>query len=1106
MNAAYLYGAPGANLAAEATLTVQVAKTPVPGAEGYVFGLSEEEAPRAYRPSFEPFETDESGNGYVSLDLGDVPATSYPLEAVARASIFDVGGRPLSVTAKTPLGNLPLLVGVKPLFEDGGIKEGGIAAFDIAAFSADGEPIDRTLAYRIVKEEQEYIWFQDGGRWDYQIQYLDSDVIAVGTVQAKAGAPARIAERFDNWGGYRLEALDEATGAATSVRFHAGWWGAATAGEEPAPDKVKITMPPGPFAPGDTVKVIIEPPFAAEVMASVVDGRLRDVVTASIPETGGELTLTLPADGAGGAYILVNAFAPAQGERSLTPRRAIGAGWAPYDARPHTLAVTMTAPAEIQPEGTVDVRLAVGGGAGQTYVTLAAVDDGVLGLTGYKAPDPKLHYLGKRRLGVAIRDVYSRFIDAAGAEIGRVRSGGDDAERPNNSLANLPKKSARVVAVFSGIVETDAAGVAIIPLAIPEFSGRLRLMAQAWTGTGVGSAEATMLVRRPVIATLALPRFLAPGDAASVAVSLRNLSGPEGSYAATLTTRNGIGSPADATLRANLKPGGPAADIRFDIAGIAPGDARVRLDVTGPGGIAFTLEENLSVRPASPVETRSYASVIAPGGALTVPRNAMAGLYKETASIIGGLNPLPDLDLPNILTRLSRYPYGCAEQTTSTAAPLLYAADVAASMGIRGALEPMQGVELGIARLLGMQTYTGGIGFWDSQFEASPWITAYAGDFLVSAAAAGAAVPEEPLARMLARLSELVDSGNWNRDNIPAAAYALYVRAKAGVADAARVRRFADTLGESDATELTLALIGGALAKVGDGAKADAMFQRAIRTTIGLDPGARYETYGSPVRDRAALLAILAEARLLPWQELDAVARSLSVMVRERRWLSTQEQAWVVRAGAQLSAAASDDGFALEVDGVRIAGADARLYRTAAGGATLPTLRNLGSNPVNGIVTITAAPIAPPQAADAGFAIQRLLYSRTGELLDPAAIRQSDLVVVVLLGRQTGEGRSRAILVDYLPAGFELENARLGGDNLGEYGWLGQVTTPEHVDLRDDRFVAAFDAQKDAEFRVAYLARAVTPGRFAHGGAQIEDMYQPEQFGRTNGTTVVIQP
>jgi uncharacterized protein YfaS (alpha-2-macroglobulin family) len=55
------------------------------------------------------------------------------------------------------------------------------------------------------------------------------------------------------------------------------------------------------------------------------------------------------------------------------------------------------------------------------------------------------------------------------------------------------------------------------------------------------------------------------------------------------------------------------------------------------------------------------------------------------------------------------------------------------------------------------------------------------------------------------------------------------------------------------------------------------------------------------------------------------------------------------------------------------------------------------------------------------------------------------------------------------------------------------------TEYRDDRFVAVFDRQADRQaiYSVAYLVRAVSPGRYVHPPAVIEDMYRPEKHGRT---------
>ncbi|MGY9057956.1 MAG: alpha-2-macroglobulin family protein, partial [Alphaproteobacteria bacterium] len=650
------------------------------------------------------------------------------------------------------------------------------------------------------------------------------------------------------------------------------------------------------------------------------------------------------------------------------------------------------------------------------------------------------------------------------------------------------------MALFSGIIEVGKDGVAVIPLNIPEFNGRLRLMAQAWTDQRVGAAETTMLVRRPVIATLSLPRFLSPGDEATISVSLRNISGVAGRYVASLTASGVLGAPLTAELAVDLKPGDPAETKAFDVAAIAPGDGAVTLDIIAPDGTRFQIERSLSVRPGSPAETRNIIARVGPGQSLNVPGDLLNGYYAESARVVVGLNPLPDLDLPSILMGLARYPYGCAEQTTSTATPLLFASEVAAAIGVRSALQPEEGVRKGIARLLGMQTYSGGFGYWNSSSEAGGWIAAYATDFLVQAAAQGHEVPKDPLSRALGRLSAYVDQSVRNGRGYDTAAYALYVRARAGVADPARVRRFGEAIiGAKGVSRLAAAFTGAALAAVGDQDQARKVFERGQRSEP-LVKRRWYATYGSPVRDAAAMIALMAESKVVEWGDLEVAAKSLSGLIRGRRWLSTQEQAWIVRASAGLSKAATATGFAVEVDGARADGSSGGFYRAAIGGAALPALRNLGTGMVTGVVTLTAAPIEPLAAIDRGFAVKRTLFDRNGKRLDPTKIQQSDVVVVLLEGDQSAVGRARALLVDYLPAGFELENARLGGDSLGSYSWLGSLTAPEHIELRDDRFVAAFASRARSTFRVAYIARAVTTGRFAHGGARVEAMYQPEQF------------
>jgi len=101
----------------------------------------------------------------------------------------------------------------------------------------------------------------------------------------------------------------------------------------------------------------------------------------------------------------------------------------------------------------------------------------------------------------------------------------------------------------------------------------------------------------------------------------------------------------------------------------------------------------------------------------------------------------------------------------------------------------------------------------------------------------------------------------------------------------------------------------------------------------------------------------------------------------------------------------------------------------------------------------------------------------------------------------------RIIVADYLPAGFEIDNPRLvsSGDT-GTLGWIEDAQEPVNAEFRDDRFSAAFGRKSGdpSVFTVAYVVRAVSPGRYVHPQAYVEDMYRPDRFGRTGTGTVEV--
>ena len=190
-----------------------------------------------------------------------------------------------------------------------------------------------------------------------------------------------------------------------------------------------------------------------------------------------------------------------------------------------------------------------------------------------------------------------------------------------------------------------------------------------------------------------------------------------------------------------------------------------------------------------------------------------------------------------------------------------------------------------------------------------------------------------------------------------------------------------------------------------------------------------------------------------------------------------------------------------------VAGSLDRNYRQDALASEAVTITNTGDATVQAVITVNGAPTVPEPAAEKGFKIERRYFTLDGKPANPARVRQNERFAVVLKVTEPQPRFGRVIVADHLPAGFEIDNPRLvsSGDT-GTLAWIEDAAEPVSSEFRDDRFSAAFE-RKDGDpsiFTVAYVVRAVSPGRYAHPQAYVEDMYRPDRFGRTASGTVEI--
>ena len=174
----------------------------------------------------------------------------------------------------------------------------------------------------------------------------------------------------------------------------------------------------------------------------------------------------------------------------ITPARAVGVAFVPMDRADRRVEVGLSLPKQMRPEQTLTTTVAVPKLAGEeAYVTISAVDVGILNITRFPVPDANKQFFAQRRLGVDAYDIYGRVIESLEGVIGKIRFGGDMALQPL-AQARRPTSKVQTVDLFTGPVKLDAKGRARIPLKVPDFNGTLRVSALAYSAQRYGNADA----------------------------------------------------------------------------------------------------------------------------------------------------------------------------------------------------------------------------------------------------------------------------------------------------------------------------------------------------------------------------------------------------------------------------------------------------------------------------------------------------------------------------------------------------------------------------------------------------------------------------------------
>ncbi|HMG21354.1 MAG TPA: alpha-2-macroglobulin family protein, partial [Kofleriaceae bacterium] len=916
------------------------------------------------------------------------------------------------------------------------------------------------------------------------------------------------------------------------------------------PTQLKVVVPRD-IKTGEAVTASIRAPYRGKVLWTVETDR---VITAEWKDVAaGDASWSFKLERFA-PNVYVSAFVVKdphlESKDAFLPDRAFGIGAARVVPVESTQPLQITAPREIRSSSRLSITLDAGATGGPAFATVAVVDEGILSLTGFASPDPLGQLFAKRALGVETYETigWTMLHQPAGAS--SKTGGGDDggAEGEEGGALAGRVQPVKPVALFSGVVAVGADGKIAIPFQVPQYRGELRVMAVVATAGRIGRAEARVTVKDPLVIQVTFPRFVTQNDEIQIPVFLTNMSGGPLDVTVTLASQHlaipGLAAPRTAapplafagkdTGTVKLANGFPETVVFQAKAQLAAGAAKLRVvaRARGPAG-AFEVTDELDVPflPAGPKERAIQKLRLEPGPLDLAARASVLKNWvptSETTTFWMTSNPYGESF--DHLGYLVHYPFGCIEQTTSSTRPLLYVASLVEQVDPRlaeGKIEDM--VLAGINRVLSMETPSGGFGYWPGATEPLEWATAYATDMLLDAKKAGYAVPDDRLKEVLGWIDgrvaqyergENVRHQPWNHYDEQSEAYLHYVLARAGKGHKARLLNLITHMPAAAKGEQAedLYMMKAALFLAGD-RRYDKDLKAVDTSPIAGDRINSWSFY-SDRRRRGLMLSTFFDLFAN-----DPAGEPLATRVAEGltgQWpgyYNTQELVWgVTGLGKWVTGqgAKGTAGGTLVADGATIA---PRVPKHKSGDKAWSVIRaseykqltlDVPAQAAGNWLVISSEGVRPGndyKLGGSGLSIARTYRDLGGNEIDPAQgqLKLGDLVFVELqLGNTSAADIQNIAVVDRLPAGFEVENPRLGRSTKADWIKEENAWQVDFMNLRDDRLEAFGALPPRTAKKIVYTVRVVTSGKFTIPPVEAGAMYDPTLWARARGGTAVI--
>ena len=1029
------------------------------------------------------------------------------LQGKVYTTVFDETGRPVNRLKAFDILTQSSFFGIKTVDNYVGLRSA--MSFPLVAVDKNGTAQSGIQArVQIVKYTWQNVIEKDNNYYrnvsQKQEQILSERVMTLsGTTTNFSFTPMMSGE-------YEIRVMKPGTNSYVAQGFYAYGWGytQSSSFEVNKEGQIDIETDKESYDIGEKATILFKTPFAGKMLVTVERNKVLEQYYLETDKKSAMLTLPIKEAFLPNVYISATLFKPVDdGTMPLT----VATGFSPIIVQKPSTRIPVTISVAEKSRSNTKQTITVRTGEPNVHLTIAVVDEGILQLKNFKTPDPHGYFYAKRALEVSSHNIYPFLFPELSRKKSSAAGDGYDLSKRVNPFTS---KRVNLIALWSGIIKASGTQ-ATYTIDIPQFSGDLRVMAVCYKNKSFGSAEKHIKVADPIVVSSALPRFASPGDTLTIPVTLTNTTAKTATASAKISINGAMyvwgNSQQSVTIPANSE-----ANVTFRaVAKAEVGLAKAEINVQALGE-TFTEKTELSIRPTAGLLKTAGFGTVNTGQSQAV--NIMAPYIPATMSARLIVSRSPFVQFTGNLSQLVDYPYGCVEQTVSTAFPQLYYFDLAKAIQDRNMVNsnPAYNVQQAIAKLGSMQLYNGGLSYWSGGERESWWGTAYAAHFMIEAKKAGYDVPQAPLERMLAYLGQMVKNRKTElytySTSINGAvvtktiapkeiAYSLYILALSGKEDLSTMNYYKSNLGLLAIDSRYLLACAYLLS--GDAASYKGIQPKAFKdeySALQLDG-----SFCSYIRDEGITLNSLLEVDPDNIQ-IPIMAKHLSEQMKTRRYLSTQENAFALLAFGKIArrSASMNATATISVNGKMVGSAGEKDFTTTKdiAGKQVKVQSSGGMMYYFWQIEGISADGKYVQE-DKYLKVRKTFMYRNGQALSGNSFKQNDLIVIkITLSTLNNATLPNVVLTDMLPAGFEIENPRIG--SVPELSWAKDNTQPDHLDIRDDR-ITIFTTAFGKERSYYYLVRAVSKGVYTMGPVSADAMYNGEYHSYNGAGTVRIE-